>query len=273
MKELRGKNAIVTGCSRGLGPIIGDALAREGVNLAVVARSRGPLEEEARKLAERSVKAVAIAADISDPSDRAELQREAEAALGPIDILVNNAAVEETARFDRQSPDTVIQTIETNLIAPMMLIRGVLPGMLERGSGHIVNIASMAGKKGLPYNATYSASKAGIIEWTQAMQFELQGTGVGASVICPGYVAEAGMFAGEEEQAPRLAGASSPGQVTEAVLRAIRRNLQEVLVNPGPTRLLLSLDALSRALGNSLYRRMGVVDLYRPLAESHARDS
>ena len=273
MKTLQGRNAIVTGCSRGLGPIIGGALAREGVNLAVAARSRGPLEEEARKLASQRVKAVAITADISDPNDRAELLRQAEAAIGPIDILVNNAAVEETARFDRQSPETVVGTIETNLIAPMMLIRGVLPGMLERGRGHIVNIASMAGKKGLPYNATYSASKAAIIEWTQAMQFELEGTGVGASVICPGYVAEAGMFAGEEENTPSLAGASSPEQVTDAVIRAIRENIQELLVNPGPTRVLLAIDALSRSLGNTLYRRMGVVDLYRPLAEPDAEAS
>ncbi len=273
MKNLRGKNAIVTGCSRGLGPIIGGALAREGVNLAIVARSRGPLEDEARKLASQRVKTVAIAADISDPNDRAELLRQAEAELGPIDILVNNAAIEETARFDRQSPATVIQTIQTNLIAPMLLIRGVLPAMLERGCGHIVNIASMAGKKGLPYNATYSASKAGIIEWTQAMQFELHGTGVGASVICPGFVADTGMVTSEEVQTPRMAGASSPEQVTEAVVRAIRHNLQEVLVNPGPTRLLLALDALSPALGNSLLRRMGLVDLYRPLAEPNARDS
>jgi short-subunit dehydrogenase len=273
VKALRGKNAIVTGCSRGLGPVIGGALAREGVNLAVVARSRSLLEEEARKLASQRVKAVPIAADISDANHRAELLRQAEAALGPIDILVNNAAIEETARFDLQSPDTVIQTIETNLIAPMMLIRGLLPAMLERGSGHIVNIASMAGKKGLPYNATYSASKAGIIEWTQAVRFELQGTGVGASAVCPGFVAEAGSFARDEMQTPRLAGASSPEQVAEAVVRAIRRDLQEVLVNPGPTRLLLALDALSPALGNALYRRMGVVDLYRPLAESNAGDS
>jgi short-subunit dehydrogenase len=269
VETLRGKNAIVTGCSRGLGPIIGGALAREGGNLAVVARSRGPLEEEAKKLSSQGVKVVAIAADIADPNDQAELLQQAEAALGPIDILVNNAAVEETARFDLQSPATVIQTIQVNLIAPMMLIRAVLPGMLERKSGHIVNIASMAGKKGLPYNATYSASKAGIIEWTQAMQFELDGTGVGASVICPGYITEAGMFARDEAEAPRMAGASSPEQVTEAVVRAIRRNLQEVLVNPGPTRLLLAIDALSRPLGNGVLRRMGLVDLYRPLAESN----
>ncbi len=145
--------------------------------------------------------------------------------------------------------------------------------MLERGSGHIVNIASMGGKKGLPYNATYSAGKAGMIEWTQAMQFELEGTGVGASVVCPGFVAEAGMAARDETETPRTAGASSPKEVTDAVLRAIRQNLQEVLVNPGPTRLMLALDALSRPLGNRLLKRMGLVDLYRPLAEQATEDS
>jgi short-subunit dehydrogenase len=253
--------------------VIGAALAREGVDLVVVARSRGPLEEEAGKLASLGVKTVAIAADISDPGDRAELLRRAEAELGPTDILVNNAAIDETARFDRQSPETVVQMMEANLIAPMMLSRAVLPGMLERGSGHIVNISSMGGKKGLPYNATYSASKAGMIEWTQAMQFELEGTGVGASVICPGFVDEAGMAARDETETPRTAGASSPKQVTDAVLRAIRKNVQEILVNPGPTRLLLAIDALSRSLGNRMFKRMGLVDLYRSLAEPTEEDS
>ena len=273
MKTLRGKNAIVTGCSRGLGPVIGGALAGEGVNQAVVARSRGPLEEEAKKLAGQEVKAVAIAADLSGPDGRAELLRQAEAKLGPIDILVNNAAIEETIRFDRQSPAMVIQMMETNLIAPMMLSHALLPGMLERGSGHIVNISSMGGKKGIPYNATYAAGKAGMIEWTQAMQFELQGTGVGASVICPGFVAEAGMAARDEAETPRTAGASTPEQVTDAVLRGIRDNVQEILVNPGPTRLLLAIDALSRPLGNAVYRRMGMVDMYRSLEDADPGDS
>jgi short-subunit dehydrogenase len=199
--------------------------------------------------------------------------RQAEAELGPIDILVNNAAIDETARFDRQSPETVIQMMEANLIAPMMLSRALLPGMLERGSGHIVNIASLGGKKGLPYNATYSASKAGMIEWTQAMQFELQGTGVGASVICPGFVAEVGMAASDEAEAPRTAGASTPEQVTDAVLRAIRENVQEILVNPGPTRLILAIDTLFPALGNRVLQRVGLVDLYRSLAEPEEGDS
>jgi short-subunit dehydrogenase len=270
VKTLRGRNAILTGGSRGLGPIVGGALAREGVNLVLVARSRGLLEEEASKLASQGGQAVAIPADISDPDSRVDLLRRAEAALGPIDILVNNAAIEETTRFDRQSPESVVRTIETNLIAPMLLIRELLPAMLERGTGHIVNMASMSGKKGLPYGATYAASKAGIIEWTQAMRFELEGTGVGASVVVPGFVTDAGKFASYGLQAPRLAGASSPEQVAEAVVRAIRHDLQEVLVNPGPTRLFLALNALSPALGNALYRRMGVVDMLRPLAESEA---
>jgi short-subunit dehydrogenase len=272
MKTLRGKNAIVTGVSRGLGPVIGRALAREGVNLAVVARSRGPLEEEAAGLAAHGVKAVAIGADISDAKDRAALLRQAQAALGPVDILVNNAALEETVHFHRQSPETMVRMIEINLIAPMLLIREVLPAMLERGSGHVVNISSMSGKKGLPFGATYAASKAGIIEWTQAMRFELQGTGVGASVVVPGFISEAGKFADYGLQAPRLAGASSPEQVAEAVVHAIRDDLQEVLVNPGPTRLLLALDALSPALGNAVYRRMGIVDMLQPLAESETSD-
>jgi short-subunit dehydrogenase len=273
MNTLRGKNAILTGGSRGIGPYIGRALASEGVNLAVVALSRNPLEKTVRELATQRVKAVAIVADISDSNDRTALLQQAEAALGPIDILVNNAAIQETSRFDRQSPKTVIQTMETNLTGPILLIQEVLPAMLKRRSGHIVNIGSVAGKKGLPYNATYAASKAGIIEWTNAMQFELEGSGVGASVVCPGFIAGAGKFARDNMRAPRLAGASSPDQVARAVIRAIRYNLQEVLVSPGPIRFLLILNTLSPALGNRLLRRMGVVDLFRPFAEPERGNS
>lgn len=267
MKNLFGKNAILTGGSQGLGLSIAETLLAEGVNLAIVARNAGRLESAAQSLARPGVKLIPIAADVADGEQRQRLLATAQAELGPIDILINNAGVEEAARFAQQAPGVIHQIININLTASLLLAQAVLPGMLERRSGQIVNIASLAGKKGLPFNAAYAASKAGMIEWTSAMQFELDGSGVGASVVCPGFVSGAGKFFRDNPQAPKGIGEVTPQQVAQAVLLAIRENRQEVLVNPGPTRLLLALNALSPTLGNWVVKRMGLVELFGSLAQ------
>ena len=267
MKELRGKNAIITGASRGIGVYIGRALAREGVNLAVAARSAKELEAAASELAALGVRAVPVPTDVTDDTGRKALIERAEAELGPVDILVNNAGIEQVSHFARQAPEVIVKIIETNVIASMLLARQLLPGMLERRRGHIVNMASLAGKKGTGYIAVYSATKAALIEWTAALRVELEGTGVGASVICPGFVAEAGMFVSYGRPAPRLTGTVSPERVGSAVVRAIRKDLQELLVSPSPIRPLLALNTLAPGLGNAVVKRMGLTGLFRELAE------
>ncbi|MFN8454008.1 MAG: SDR family NAD(P)-dependent oxidoreductase [Anaerolineae bacterium] len=205
MQNLQGKNALLTGGSRGIGPAIAQALARKGVNLALVARSAEQLAAVAQEVSLRGVRAVPIPADISDPAARSALLTRAEAELGPLDLLINNAAIEQVSPFVRQETQDIGRIIETNLTAPMVLTRLVLPGMLQRGRGHIVNIASIAGKKAPPYNAVYGATKAGLIEWTGGLRGELEGTGVSASVVCPGFIAEAVMFV------DHYSGQSAPG--------------------------------------------------------------
>ncbi len=182
MKELRGKNALLTGGSRGIGLFIGRALAAEGVNLALAARSADPLRRAARELSAMGVRAMALPADVTDESSRRVLIERTEAELGSIDLLVNNAGIDQWILFARQKQEDIRRIIEVNLLAPLFLTRLVLPGMLERGRGHIVTISSLGGKKGAPYEASYAASKAGLIEWTNALRLELEGSGVGASV-------------------------------------------------------------------------------------------
>ena len=273
MKELRGKTAVLTGGSRGIGPYIGRALAREGVQLALAARSADELDTVAQELAALGVRTLAIPTGVVDEAARRALVARAEAELGPIDILVNNAGILAETRFVQQAPEDIARIIDTNLMAPLLLTRQALPGMLERGRGHIVTIASMAGKKGVPYEIVYSATKAALVEWTNGLRIELEGTGVSASVICPGFVSEAGMFAVSGRRAPRLAGEVSPERVARAVVRALQRDLQEVLVTPTPIRPLLALNALSPGLGNALLQRMGVYDLLRELADEREKES
>lgn len=269
MKDLRGKHAVVTGASRGLGPYIARALAQKGVNLALTARTADALQASAKEATALGVKAVAIPADVTDQTDRKRLLEGAVAANGPIDILVNNAGIEWVCEYTKMSAEQIEQMLRTNLVAPLILSRLVLPDMMARGSGHVVMMSSLGGKKGSPYSATYAATKAGLIEWTAGIREELRKTGVSASVICPGFVSDAGMFAEYGKSAPRLAGESTPEAVADAVVRSIERDVGEIVVNPGPNRLLDVANAMSPGAVSWILRRFGVYEFYRQQAEDN----
>jgi len=267
MKTIRGAHALVTGGSRGLGPHIGRALADAGANLTLTARSADSLRQVAEELAGDATRVHAIAADVCDDVARRKLIEEAESTLGPIDILVNNAGIEWIVPYTDLSPDRIEAMVRTNLVAPLILSRLVLEGMIERGRGHVVMMSSLGGKKGSPYSATYAATKAGLIAWTSGLRIELQGTGVSASVICPGFVSEAGMFAVRTQEAPRVLGTSTPEAVAQAVLRAIQRDVFEIIVNPGPVRAMMVFEHLSPGFARWVLEKAGVYDYYRRQAE------
>ena len=135
--------------------------------------------------------------------------------------------------------------------------------MIANGSGHIVNIASLGGKRGVPYDAVYCATKAGLIEWSHALREEMAKYHIHVSVICPGYVTEVGMFARFGLKPPLSIGSCTPKQVANAVVRALRYRQREIIVNSLPVRPFLALGALSPALLDWLLRRLGVVDFQR----------
>ena len=267
--DLRGKNALLTGASRGIGPYIARALAQKGVNLALTARTVDALGATAKEASALGVEAVAIPVDVTDQAGRKRLLEEAVAANGPIDILINNAGIEWLCEYTKLSPEQIEQMIQTNLVAPLILSRLVLPQMIARGSGHVVMMSSLGGRKGSPYSATYAATKAGLIEWTSGMREELRGTGVSASVICPGFVSDAGMFAKYGKRAPRLVGESTPEQVADAVVRAVERDIAEITVNPGPKRLMQIANAISPGAMSWTLRRFGVYEFFRQQAEDN----
>jgi short-subunit dehydrogenase len=267
MKTIRGAHALVTGGSRGLGPYIARGLAKEGANLTLTARSADSLRKVAEELAGDARRVHWIAADVCDGGARRKLVQEAEITLGPIDILVNNAGIEWIVPYTDLTPDRIEAMVRTNLLAPLILSRLVLEGMIERGRGHVVMMSSLGGKKGSPYSATYAATKAGLIAWTSGIRTELRGTGVSASVISPGFVSQAGMFAARGKRAPRVLGTSTPEAVARAVLRAIQRDLFEIIVNPGPVRLGLVFEHLSPGFARWVLEKAGVYDYYRRQAE------
>jgi short-subunit dehydrogenase len=239
MKDLRGTTAVVTGASRGIGVHIARALVKEGVNVSLAARTRAQLEIVRTDMAALGVKALATKCDVTNADDRARLLERTEAELGPVDILINNAGVETVARFERADEEDLVRTIDVNLVSAMLLTRAVVPGMLERKRGHVVNIASGAGKAGVPFAVAYATSKHGLVGLTNSLRCEFHKSPVGFSVVCPGFVSDTGMYARWEDQgakAPKIAGRSSPEKVADMVISCIRKNRAEVMVNTPPLR-------------------------------------
>ncbi|MFP4599487.1 MAG: SDR family NAD(P)-dependent oxidoreductase [Persicimonas sp.] len=278
MKTLQGRNAIVTGASRGLGVHIARTLARKQVNLALAARSVDELDKVQREMASLGVEAVAIPTDLTDTDQIAALAEKAEHRLGPVDLLVNNAGVELLSPY-RDYPLEMLETIvQVNLLAPMLLTRELLPGMLDRGRGHILNMASLAGKIGLPHQTPYAATKASVIMFTHSLRAELLDEPVGASVICPGFVDDSGMYArldqGEHVKsgAPLALKPTTAAKVSAAVIKAIERDTPEVVVNALPMRPVTVLREFFPRLTARMHQLLGVTEYTRRLSAQLAQE-
>jgi short-subunit dehydrogenase len=180
--QLRNSRVLVTGASRGLGRNIAQAMARRGADVALVARNAEQLEELAKELGGK-----AYPADLMDPAAVEELLGRVEAD-GPVDVIVNNAGVDRVGRFYEASSQDVRDLLQVNLIAPMELCRQVMPGMIKRGRGHIVNVSSMGAISTGPGVTLYGASKAGLSHFTAGIRSELRSKPVNTTLVQIGEV-------------------------------------------------------------------------------------
>ncbi|MGH2674969.1 MAG: SDR family NAD(P)-dependent oxidoreductase [Actinomycetota bacterium] len=269
--ELNGASVLLTGGSRGIGPYIARALVSRGARVTLAARSAEDLDHVRDSLGDGRV--AVVAGDVTSEEDRTTMVADAEAAFGPVDVLVNNAGIETILPFTDYTEGDIHAIVATNLDAPIQLSRLVVPGMVERGRGHVVNMASLAGKAPTPYNTVYAGTKHGLIGFTYSLRAELHGTGVSASAVCPGFVTEAGFVSQYVDPTVRqgVGTATSPREVARAVIRAVERDKPDVVVAGTLPQVADVSLAISPRLTTFLARRLGGYDSLRREAEARAR--
>jgi short-subunit dehydrogenase len=246
--DLRGRTVLLTGATGGIGHAIARALAREGANLLLTGRRTDVLEPLAAETGGR-----AIACDLSDAAAVDRLAADCAAA----DVLVANAALPASGLLSSFSTQELDAALDVNLRAPIVLTRAFLDGWTARGAGHAVFISSIAGKVGTAGGSLYSATKFGLRGFAQGMRDEMHGTPIGISVINPGFIRDAGMFADSGATLPKGIGSNTPEDVAAAVVRAITRDKGDVDVAPAFIRLSAKLNALTPELVASMSRKLG----------------
>lgn len=187
-KQVRGKTALISGASRGIGLAVAKRLAAMGAQVCICARGAKRLEEAQREIARAGGKCIAVAADVSRAAEVSALVQETEKRMGPVEILVNNAGTGYFGPTHEAPEEKWDAVLDANLKSVFLLSKAVAPGMIARRSGHIVNIASIAGKSAFAGGGIYCASKWGLLGLTQCMAEDLRQHGIRVSAVCPGSV-------------------------------------------------------------------------------------
>jgi short-subunit dehydrogenase len=237
--ELAGRTALLTGATGGLGRAIAKALAERGADVVLSARSSEALEELAAALPGQGHRV--LVADLAEPGAAERLVAEA----GEVDILIANAGLPAAGWLAEFTPEELKRALRVNLEAPMLMARALFPPMIERGGGQLVFVSSLSGKAASPRSSIYNATKFGLRGFALGLRSDLASRGVGVSLVSPGFVREAGMFAESGAKAPVGMGTATPEQVGDAVIKAIERDKVELAVAPLPQRALAHFGMLS----------------------------
>ena len=223
----QGSVAVVTGASRGIGEAVARAAAARGAQVGLISRS----EDELRALLERiDGRGAVAAADIADREQTEHAIASVEAELGPVDILVNNAGIGAYGTVAETDVETFERLVQINYLGTVYATKAVLPGMIARRRGHIVNVASIAGRIGAPLEAAYSATKFAVAGLSEALAIELASTGIGVSVVNPGPVATGFFEARGHPYQRKTPKPVSAEQVARDVVGAVERNKLETYI-------------------------------------------
>jgi uncharacterized protein len=251
----------VTGATGGIGDAIARALHARGAHVLLSGRRQQALDELAGRLGERTEVLVADLAGHDAPVRLA-------AAAGAVDVLVANAALPASGRVEDFSHDEIDRALDVNLRAPIQLARALLPGMLARGRGHVVLVSSLSGKTGSPRSGIYSATKFGLRGFAAGLRQDVEEKGIGVTVVFPGFVSDAGLFAESGVRLPPWVGTRTPEQVAAAVIRGIEHDRAELDVAPLGLRIGTRIAALAPVTAARVQRRLGSERIADALAEA-----
>lgn len=260
--QLTGKTVLLTGATGGIGHAIARRLHRDGATLILTGRRAEVLEPLADELNART-----LVVDLADAAAVEALLVNA----GEVDIVVANAALPASGLLSSFTTAGVDAAIDVNLRAPIVMAQHYAKAFAAKGSGHLVFISSISGKIGTPYSSIYSATKFGLRGFAQALRAELADTGVGVSVVFPGFVRDAGMFADSGAVLPKGLGSSSPEQVADAVAAAIAHNRGEVDVAPLTIRASAMFAGLAPELAARITKLVGGHKIGSDLADGQAK--
>jgi short-subunit dehydrogenase len=265
--DLAGRTALLTGATGGLGRAIAKALAERGAVLKLSARSPQALAELAGELPGRGH--TTVPADLSEPGAAERLAADA----GEVDLLVANAGLPGAGWLTDFSPEEVSRAMRVNLEAPMLLSRALYPAMLERGSGHLVFVSSLSGKSASPRTSIYNATKFGLRGFALALRTDIGPRGIGVSLVSPGFIREAGMFADSRAKTPPGIGTASPEQVGAAVVKAVEANRVEIAVAPLPARVLAHIGMVSPSVAVLAQSGSAGQKAAEAVADGHAQNA
>lgn len=230
--ELAGSRVLLTGATGGLGRAIAAALAARGARLSLSGRKAEALEALAAELPGDGH--TALPCDLGQPGAAERLADEA----GEVDVLVANAGLPGSGRLPDFTSEQLVKALRVNLESPILLARALEPQMLERGRGHMVFVSSLSGKSATPLTSVYNATKFGLRGFALGLRADLDPLGIGVSIVSPGTIREAGMYADSGADPIPGLGTSSPQEVGDAVVRAIEKNKVEITVAPIQQRVL-----------------------------------
>jgi short-subunit dehydrogenase len=264
--ELAGRKALLTGATGGLGRAIAGALAAEGATLTLSARKAEALEALAAELPGSGHRV--LPADLAEAGAAERLAAEA----GEVDVLLANAGLPAAGWLLDFTPEQVSRALRVNLEAPMLLAQALMPAMIERGSGHLVFVASLAGKAASPLSSIYNATKFGLRGFALGLRSDLGPKGVGVSLVSPGFIREAGMFADAGAKPPPGLGTGTPEQVGAAAVSAITRDRLEVTVAPMRQRALAHMGLVSPGIANRAQSGAAGQKAAGAIADGHSKD-
>lgn len=265
-RELSGMMVAITGAAGGIGAATAGALSRAGAKVAL-----GDLDEEGARRVAAAFHAPSIARrlDVTDRASFTAFLDAAEEELGPLDVLINNAGIAPAAAFVDQDPAMIARTIDINLNGPLIGTQLAVQRMLPRGHGHVVNVASMAGKTGPPGLVAYAASKHGVVGLTEAVRAELWGQGLDFTCVMPGPVQTAMMDGTTDVKAVKLI---PPTDVAAAILDALRTGRPDVYVPRDLGLLTRGGQLASPAMRIRVNRWLGVHKIYTDVDQAARAD-